>query len=74
VSESSPGFGRIFAVLFAFLLVGTPLTYFAWHYLSDLIAGHGTFGNTLIALAALAAFLVLVAWLKGWIAGLESDH
>jgi len=74
VSESSPGFGRIFAVLFAFLLVGAPLVYFAWHYLSDLVAGQGTFGNTLIALAALAAFIVLAGWLKGWIAGLESDH
>lgn len=74
MSESSPGFGRIFAVLFGFLLVGTPLTYFAWHHLSDLIAGHGTFGNTLIALAALAAFLVLAGWLKHWVAGLERDH
>ncbi|MFO7588124.1 MAG: hypothetical protein R6X22_08630 [Gemmatimonadota bacterium] len=74
MSESSRGFGRIFTVLLGFLVVGTPLTFLAWHYLSDLVAGHGTFGNTLIALAALAAFLVLAAWLKGWIAGLERDH
>ncbi|MDT8435384.1 MAG: hypothetical protein RRA92_01390 [Gemmatimonadota bacterium] len=74
MSETSPGFGRIFLVLLAFLVAGTPLAYLAWDNLSDLVAGHGTFGGTLISLAALALFLVLVTVLKGWIDRLESDR
>jgi hypothetical protein len=72
VAESTPGFGRIFGALAAFLVVGTPLTYAAWHNLSDLIAGHGTFGGTLLAAGALGLFAVLIFILKRWVTGLES--
>ena len=72
MSESSPGFGRILAALAAFLVVGTPLTYFAWHNLSDLIAGHGSFGGTLLAAGALGLFVVLILVLKRWVTSLES--
>lgn len=71
MSESSPGFGRIFLVLLAFLVAGAPLAYLTWDNLSDLVAGHGSFGGTLISLAALALFLILIAALKGWVDRLE---
>ncbi len=60
---STPGTGRLTAVLVFFFVSGSAMALVIWHTLSDFLAGHPVEGGRYLVAMALAGVFFGFAWL-----------
>jgi hypothetical protein len=68
------GFGRLMLVMAAFVVIGTPLVYFLWTALNDVLAGRLDGRHLAFAAPALVLFLVLLRYLARAVRRWENRH
>jgi hypothetical protein len=63
-SRAKPlGFGGLMASMGIFVVIGTPLVYFIWKVVNDLLTGHVGTIRMVMAVPALVVLWVVLGWL-----------
>ena len=68
------GFGRLMLAMAAFVVIGTPLVYFLWTALNDLLTGRIDGTHLAFAAPALVLFVVLLRFLARAVQRWERRH